>query len=655
MICGWASPPMAPTRCDSAPSPRGDEHGGEGVRRSPARRHLGRVARDEREADAAVVQEDARGGLDEMRAEVQRVGLRQRDAEAVGVQRAQVRGVAVARSGPRRGRSVPRPGRHVGRRHRAARRPGPPAAARRSGSRSASPSAPSKSTPGGRGRRRARSRRGGGPTGDRPGRSRARPPRPRRRRPASGSPATGAARSTGRGPRRRRAAACTTTPRWWRGRPGAKWPPPSSSRPRPNSPPVEAVPAVARRWRAACGRCPGSRTVCPMSSGPSGHSSPAPGRAWTRWLASASMMEAAKPSDGQLDRRRQHLVERQPPVALVQGEPAVDRAGHLHAADVAPHRHGRHPLGAHAAPRRSPAPARPMESSASGGEPRRRDHGQHVAPEPAQVRAHDGHRRPGGHGGVGRRAAPGQHGEARRRGQLVGGGHHAAQAGPRSEGGEGERHGPRIVRRPARRRSGRAPGSPAPAPGMACCEPVTGVPRPSERSCPWPRPSRRKRPAAISRRPRRSKAQKAQKVKKAQKAQKAQPKGAKKVRALARSEHGREEQARRQAVCVPQGAQGAVGRRQARPERRGALRSGRGGDRQGARPGLATHQGRRPRSSGWRSRRRAGASCSPGARRRRSAERGRRRATTARRRSAAPRRAACGRRPPRPGRCRSSR
>ena len=50
---------------------------------------------------------------------------------------------------------------------------------------------------------------------------------------------------------------------------------------------------------------------------------------------------------GQLDRRGQDVVEGQPPVALVQGEPAVDRAGHLHAADVTSQRHGRHPLGAH--------------------------------------------------------------------------------------------------------------------------------------------------------------------------------------------------------------------------------------------------------------------------------------------------------------------
>ncbi len=50
---------------------------------------------------------------------------------------------------------------------------------------------------------------------------------------------------------------------------------------------------------------------------------------------------------GELDRRGQDVLEREPPVALVQGQPAVDGTGHLHAADVAPQRHGRHPLGAH--------------------------------------------------------------------------------------------------------------------------------------------------------------------------------------------------------------------------------------------------------------------------------------------------------------------
>ena len=113
-----------------------------------------------------------------------------------------------------------------------------------------------------------------------------------------------------------------------------------------------------------------------------------------------------KPLLGQLDRRRQHVLERQPPVALVQGEPAVDRAGHLHAAQVVPHRHGRQALGAHGrgiGPGAGPADGEQcLRRRARIG---RRHHGQHVAPEPAQVRPHDGHGRPCGHGGVGRRAA----------------------------------------------------------------------------------------------------------------------------------------------------------------------------------------------------------------------------------------------------------
>ena len=51
---------------------------------------------------------------------------------------------------------------------------------------------------------------------------------------------------------------------------------------------------------------------------------------------------------GQLNRRRQHLVEREPAVAVMEGEPAVDGAGHLHAADVAAQRHRRHALAAQA-------------------------------------------------------------------------------------------------------------------------------------------------------------------------------------------------------------------------------------------------------------------------------------------------------------------
>ena len=66
------------------------------MRRSPPGSDLGPMAGGEGEADAAVVQEDAGRGLDEVRAEVERVGLGERDPEPVGVQGAQVRRVAVA-------------------------------------------------------------------------------------------------------------------------------------------------------------------------------------------------------------------------------------------------------------------------------------------------------------------------------------------------------------------------------------------------------------------------------------------------------------------------------------------------------------------------------------------------------------------------------
>ena len=88
-----------------------------------------------------------------------------------------------------------------------------------------------------------------------------------------------------------------------------------------------------------------------------------------------------------------------------------------------------------------PAPARPTERSASGGDPGGATMASTSPPSPHRCGPDDGHRRPRGDGGVGGRAAPVEHAEARRRGQLVGGRHHAAQAGARSEGGEGEGHG----------------------------------------------------------------------------------------------------------------------------------------------------------------------------------------------------------------------
>ena len=86
------------------------------MRGTPPGRHLGRVVRDEREAQAAVVQEDAGRRLQEVGTEVERVGLGQRNAEPVGIMRAQVRGVAVAEAGDV-GAGRADAGRHVGWRH----------------------------------------------------------------------------------------------------------------------------------------------------------------------------------------------------------------------------------------------------------------------------------------------------------------------------------------------------------------------------------------------------------------------------------------------------------------------------------------------------------------------------------------------------------
>ena len=50
----------------------------------------------EGEAQTAVVEEDPGGAGDEMRTEVERVGLGQGDAEAVGIDGTQMRGIPVA-------------------------------------------------------------------------------------------------------------------------------------------------------------------------------------------------------------------------------------------------------------------------------------------------------------------------------------------------------------------------------------------------------------------------------------------------------------------------------------------------------------------------------------------------------------------------------
>ena len=71
MICGCASPPIAPTRWVRAPSGRRHEHGGEGVRWPLARGHFSWVARHQGEPDAAYLCRKTPGRrFDQMGAEV---------------------------------------------------------------------------------------------------------------------------------------------------------------------------------------------------------------------------------------------------------------------------------------------------------------------------------------------------------------------------------------------------------------------------------------------------------------------------------------------------------------------------------------------------------------------------------------------------------
>ena len=78
---------------------RGHQHGGERVGRPAPGSQLSGMSRYEGESDPAVVQEDPRRAGDEMRPEVEGVGLGQRDAEPVGVDGTQVGGVPVADAG----------------------------------------------------------------------------------------------------------------------------------------------------------------------------------------------------------------------------------------------------------------------------------------------------------------------------------------------------------------------------------------------------------------------------------------------------------------------------------------------------------------------------------------------------------------------------
>ncbi len=144
---------------------------------------------------------------------------------------------------------------------------------------------------------------------------------------------------------------------------------------------------------------------------------------------------------GQLDRRCQDLHQGQPSVARVQGEPAVHRAGHRHAADVTPQGHHGPALGPKAR-RVGTRAGVPDGQERLGRRPRRRHHGQHITPETAQVGPDHRHHRARGDGGVGGRTAARQHGDPRRRRQLVRRRDHAPQRGTRGEGCERECHGP---------------------------------------------------------------------------------------------------------------------------------------------------------------------------------------------------------------------
>ena len=290
-------------------------------------------------------------------------------AEPVGVDGAQVCGVAVADARPPRGQPSP---------DRAQRRGAPPApprtraaaaAASRSGASSAAPSAPSKSTSG-------RSWPDGAPRLDeqvRPERvvglgARGRPRRRRPRRPASGSPARAGERSTGRAPRRGRAAARTTAPSSCRGRPRRSGPGPAPSGPvrtrRRRSRSRPSVGDGAQGARDARAGAP----AAPPRAGRRGRARRRHRSAWTRWLASASMMEAEKPSSASSTAGASTSARgRRPKRAWRDSHPSTapgtctlrtsPRSG-IVAMPSARMRAGS-----------DPAPARPMESSARGAEP----------------------------------------------------------------------------------------------------------------------------------------------------------------------------------------------------------------------------------------------------------------------------------------------
>ena len=106
----------------------------------------------------------------------------------------------------------------------------------------------------------------------------------------------------------------------------------------------------------------------------------------TRWLAKARMHRGGEAVLGQRDRRFQDRRPGQATVALVQGQPPVDRPGDGHAPDVTTQRHVGVSLGAQTIGIGSgtrPAHGQETHGPFSGG----LDHRQHVTTETAEMRA----------------------------------------------------------------------------------------------------------------------------------------------------------------------------------------------------------------------------------------------------------------------------
>ena len=291
------------------------------------------------------MQEDARGGLDEVRAEVERVGLRQRDPEAVRVHGAQMGRVPVGE--PRESRAH----RAVPRRHVRWCRP-VVAHARRGGVQAAG--VQERGPVGAVEEHVGTVVADGAPRLDeevRPARVVGVGAEPRRVRDG--------------GPGQREVAL-----RGWRHGPEMVAPGPDAQRLAPlgcvvgevsrrevavpeleqaaaELAAVEAVAPVARHGAQGAGDA-GDAHALPDLERPTGAELAGSRERVDEVTRQRQHDGGRKAVLGQLDRRGQHVAEREPAVAGVQGQPTVHGAGHLDAADVAPQRHGRHALGAHA-------------------------------------------------------------------------------------------------------------------------------------------------------------------------------------------------------------------------------------------------------------------------------------------------------------------